>query len=57
VTTPYTEREPAPLAAAVYARKSTDQSRVSDEQRSIARQHARAYAARQGWAVAAEPRL
>ena len=44
------------MIAAVYARKSTDQSGVSDEQRSVARQieHARAYAARKGWAVADE---
>jgi DNA invertase Pin-like site-specific DNA recombinase len=41
------------VTAAIYARKSTDQSGVSDEQRSVARQveHARAYAARKGWAV------
>ena len=41
------------MTAAIYARKSTDQSRVSDEQRSVARQveHARAYAARKGWHV------
>ena len=40
-------------AAAIYARKSTDQSGVSDEQRSVARQveHARSYAARKGWRV------
>lgn len=44
------------MTAAIYARKSTDQSSVSDEQRSVARQveHARAYAARKGWAVADE---
>jgi site-specific DNA recombinase len=41
------------VTAAVYARKSTDQSGISDEQRSVARQveHARAYAARKGWRV------
>ena len=40
--------------AAVYGRKSTDQSGVSDEQRSVARQveSARAYATRNGWIVA-----
>jgi site-specific DNA recombinase len=40
------------MIAAIYARKSTDQN-VSDEEKSIARQveHARAYAARQGWTV------
>ena len=44
------------MIAAIYARKSTDQSGVSDEQRSVARQieHARAYATRKGWAVADE---
>src|SRR5262252_3116540 len=42
------------MLAAIYARKSTDQAGVADEQKSIARQidHARAYAARKGWAVA-----
>src|SRR5262245_18132333 len=42
--------------AAVYARKSTEQSGVSDEQKSVARQieHARAYAMRKGWTVADE---
>jgi DNA invertase Pin-like site-specific DNA recombinase len=41
------------MIAAVYGRKSTDQSGVSDEQRSVARQveHARAYAASKGWQV------
>ena len=44
------------MRAAIYARKSTDQSGVSDEQRSVARQvdHARAYAEAKGWAVAEE---
>lgn len=44
------------MIAAIYARKSTDQSGVSDDQRSVARQveHARAYAARKGWIVADE---
>ena len=44
------------MIAAIYARKSTDQSGISDEQRSVARQveHARAYATRKGWAVADE---
>jgi len=42
------------IVAAIYARKSTDQVGVSDENRSVARQveHAKAYAARKGWAVA-----
>ena len=41
-------------AAAVYARKSTDQN-LPDEEKSITRQvdRARAYAARKGWIVAA----
>jgi site-specific DNA recombinase len=41
------------MIAAIYARKSTDQTGVSDEARSVARQveHAKAYAARKGWAV------
>jgi site-specific DNA recombinase len=44
------------MRASIYARKSNDQSSVSDDQRSVARQveHARAYAARKGWAVADE---
>jgi DNA invertase Pin-like site-specific DNA recombinase len=42
--------------AAIYARKSTDQSSVADEQKSVARQvdHARQYAARKGWTVSNE---
>jgi hypothetical protein len=41
------------MIAAVYARKSTDQVGVADEQKSIARQidHAIAYAACKGWTV------
>jgi DNA invertase Pin-like site-specific DNA recombinase len=41
------------MHAAIYARKSTDQSTVAEEQRSISRQieHARAFAARNGWIV------
>jgi site-specific DNA recombinase len=41
------------MTAAIYVRKSTDQTGVSDDQRSVARQvdHARQYAARKGWAV------
>jgi site-specific DNA recombinase len=44
------------MIAAVYARKSTDQSGVADDQKSVARQiqHAREYAARKGWIVADE---
>src|SRR5215475_11973088 len=41
------------LIAAIYARKSTDQSGVADEATSVARQVevAKAYAARHGWTV------
>ena len=44
------------MIAAVYARKSTDQSGVSDELKSVTRQveSATAYAARKGWRVAEE---
>src|SRR5262245_3693574 len=44
------------MVAAVYARKSTDQSGVADDQKSVTRQvdHARAYAARKDWTVADE---
>src|SRR5215204_2483508 len=41
------------MIAAIYARKSTDQSAVADEAKSVTRQiaHAKAYAERKGWAV------
>jgi len=41
------------VITAIYARKSTEQTGVADEQKSVARQvdHARQYAARKGWAV------
>jgi DNA invertase Pin-like site-specific DNA recombinase len=41
------------MVAAIYCRKSTDQSDVTDEQRSVARQveHARAFALKHGWLV------
>lgn len=44
------------MTAAIYARKSTEQSGVADEQKSVARQieHARGYAERKGWSVADE---
>lgn len=44
------------MICAIYARKSTSQEGVSDEERSVARQveHARAYAKRKGWNVAEE---
>jgi DNA invertase Pin-like site-specific DNA recombinase len=39
------------MIAAIYARKSTDQSDRADEARSVTRQveHAKAYAATKGW--------
>ena len=44
------------MIAAIYARKSTDQQGVADDQKSTTRQveHARAYAAKKGWLVAEE---
>ena len=44
------------MTAAIYARKSTDQHGVAEEQRSVTRQveHAKAYAHRKGWTVADE---
>src|SRR5262249_22086729 len=41
------------MIAAIYARKSTDQNGVSDEEKSVTRQieHATAYAAHKGWTV------
>jgi DNA invertase Pin-like site-specific DNA recombinase len=44
------------MIAAIYARKSTEQTGIADEQKSVARQieHAGQYAARQRWAVADE---
>jgi DNA invertase Pin-like site-specific DNA recombinase len=41
------------MIAAIYARKSTEQNGVADEQKSVARQidHARAYAKSKGWTV------
>ena len=44
------------MIAAVYARKSTEQIGVSDEEKSVTRQieHAKAYAKRKGWHVAKE---
>jgi DNA invertase Pin-like site-specific DNA recombinase len=41
------------MIAAIYARKSTEQTGIADEQKSVARQiaHAREYAARKGWTV------
>src|SRR5262245_50210451 len=44
------------MIAAVYVRKSTEQTGVADDAKSITRQaeHARAYAVRKGWTVADE---
>jgi site-specific DNA recombinase len=44
------------MIAAIYARKSTDQTGIAEEQRSVARQidHAQQYARRKGWIVADE---
>ncbi|MCA1560551.1 MAG: recombinase family protein, partial [Acidobacteria bacterium] len=44
------------MIAAIYARKSTDQTSVSTDEKSVTRQieHARAYAETQGWTVADE---
>ena len=44
------------MTAAIYARKSTEQAGVSDDQKSVARQieHARRYAEAKGWRVADE---
>ena len=44
------------MTAAIYARKSTNQNGVSDEEKSVSRQveHARAYAKSKGWTVADE---
>jgi site-specific DNA recombinase len=41
------------MIAAIYARKSNDQSGIADDQKSVVRQveHARQYAARKGWAI------
>ena len=41
------------MIAAIYAHKSTDQTGVADDQKSVARQveHARVYAAQKGWTV------
>lgn len=41
------------MIAAIYARKSTDQTGVAEEAKSVPRQieHARVYAAKKGWTV------
>jgi hypothetical protein len=42
------------MIAAIYARKSTEQNGVGDEEKSVTRQieHAKAYATTKGWAAA-----
>src|SRR5262244_245013 len=52
-STPSLQAPPSPVVAALYARKSTEQTGVTDEQRSVARQieHARAWALARGWVV------
>jgi len=42
------------MIAAIYARKSTEQNGVGDEEKSVTRQieHAKAYAAKKGWTIA-----
>ena len=44
------------MIVAIYARKSSDQNGMADDQKSVARQveHARAYATAKGWTVADE---
>jgi resolvase-like protein len=46
-------QKPQVMIAAIYARKSTDQNGIADEQKSVARQvdHARQYARKKGWTV------
>ena len=41
------------MIAAIYARKSTEQNGVGDEEKSVTRQieHAKAYATKKGWTV------
>jgi len=44
------------VRAVIYARKSTEQTGVSDEEKSVTRQidHAKLYAAKKGWTVSDE---
>lgn len=44
------------MIAAIYARKSTEQMGVSEDQKSVARQieHAKAYTKKKGWSIAEE---
>src|SRR5215472_4456623 len=52
-STPRLQAPPSPVVVALYARKSTEQTGVTDEQRSVTRQieHARAWALARGWVV------
>ena len=47
------------MIAAIYARKSTEQTGVNDDQKSVARQieHGTAYASMKGWTVARRSHL
>src|SRR5262245_38700184 len=49
----YTRESENSMIAAIYARKSTEQNGVGDEEKSVTRQieHAKAYAAQKGWTV------
>jgi site-specific DNA recombinase len=49
-----TDAQARPMIASIYARKSTEQTGVADDQKSVARQieHARQYATRKGWLLA-----
>ncbi len=53
MSSPLSAERQAPMIAAIYARKSTDQHGVSDDAKSVTRQidHANAYAAQKGWTV------
>lgn len=44
------------MLAAIYARKSTEQTGMNDEEKSVTRQieHAKAYASKKGWTVSEE---
>src|SRR5215813_14529930 len=52
-STPRLQAPPSSVVVALYARKSTEQTGVTDEQRSVTRQieHARAWALARGWVV------
>src|ERR687897_330132 len=52
----WTNKRGVIMIAAIYARKSTEQNGVSDEEKSVTRQieHAKAYAIKKGWNVSDE---